>query len=87
MEVEANDDYDFIPGTPPHKKVILVYMLFLVNLALLQTTKEPWTEITVACTQKLFYFSFRYFRIPRGFCFYHAHSTDFEKKIEGLWTG
>ena len=29
MEVEANDDYDFIPGTPPHKKVILVYMLFL----------------------------------------------------------
>ena len=38
MEVEANDDYDFIPGTPPHKKVILVYMLFLVNLAILQTT-------------------------------------------------
>ena len=24
MEVEADDDYDFIPGTPPHKKVIPV---------------------------------------------------------------
>ena len=24
---------------------------------------------------------------PRFFLFYHAHSTDFEKKIEGLWTG
>ena len=43
MEVEANDDYDFIPGTPPHKKVILVYELFMVNLAILQTTKEPRT--------------------------------------------
>ena len=51
MEVEANDEYDFIPGTPPHKKVILGYMLFLVNLAVLQTTKEPRTEITVANPQ------------------------------------
>ena len=25
MEVEADDDYDFIPGTPPHKKVIPVW--------------------------------------------------------------
>ena len=29
MEVEDNDDYDFIPATPPHKKVILVYMLLV----------------------------------------------------------
>ena len=82
MEVEANDDYDFIPGTPPHKKVILVHMLFLDNLAIQQTTKEPRIKITVTCTQTLFYFSFRYFRIPR--VFYHARSTDFEEKIEGL---
>ena len=30
MEVEADNDYDFIPGTPPHKKVILVCMWFPV---------------------------------------------------------
>ena len=84
MEVEANDDYDFIPGTPPHKKVILVYMLFLVNLAILQTTKD-WDYCSLYT--EVFFFSFRYFRIPRGFCFCHAHTTDFEEKIEGLWTG
>ena len=84
MEVEANDDYDFIPGTPPHKKVILVYMLFLVNIAILQTTKEPRTEITVACTQKFFFFLFVIFESPAVFVFYHAHSTDCGEKIEGL---
>ena len=25
-------------------------------------------------------------QIPRGFCFYHARSTDFEEKLEGLWS-
>ena len=77
-----------------------------------------------ACTQTLFYFSFRSFRkhrharergehasaereeekyifsfphpypfalavnkAPAVFIFYHARSTDFEEKIEGLWTG
>ena len=25
--------------------------------------------------------------IPRGFIFYHVRLTDFEEKIEGLWTG
>ena len=73
MEVEANDDYDFIPGTPPHKKVILVYMLFLVNLAILQTTKEPRTEITVACTQKFFFFFSLFSNPPRFLFLSRAH--------------
>ena len=25
-------------------------------------------------------------KFPRGFIFYHASSTDFEEKMEGLWT-
>ena len=69
----------------------------------------------LACTQMLFYFSFRslhkhqrgrrwrkktvFFFLhpyplvlavnnsPAVFVFYHAGSTDFEEKIEGLWTG
>ena len=43
-----------------------------------------FTEL--ACTQT-FYFSFRFFflavnKSPAVFIFYHAYSTDFEKKIE-----
>ena len=43
----------------------------------------------LACTQTLFYFSFRSFRRHRSinplrFIFYHARSTDFEKKNEGV---
>ena len=43
----------------------------------------------LACTQTLFYFSFRSFgKHQRArFIFYHARLTDFEKKMEGLWTG
>ena len=55
-----------------------------------------------ACTQTLFYFSFRSFfsfssasidplamavnKSQAVFIFYHGRSTDFEEKIEGLWT-
>ena len=24
MDVDADEDYDFVPGTPPHKKVLCV---------------------------------------------------------------
>ena len=74
-------------------------------------------SMELACTQTLFYFSYRYFGKHRGarerarkenkelsssptttrlrwrsinplpFIFYHPRSTDFEEKIEGLWTG
>ena len=81
-----------------------------------------YTIPKLACTQTLFYFSFRSFGkhrrarkrgehaseaserekefffptptplrcrsiTPPRFIFYHACSTDFEEKIEGLWTG
>ena len=50
----------------------------------------------IACTQTLFYFSFRSFRkhqrerelavskSPPVYIFYHARSTDFQEKIESL---
>ena len=44
----------------------------------------------IACTQTLFYLSFPLRRRsinPPRFFFYHARSTDFEDKIEGLGTG
>ena len=51
--------------------------------------------IAVACTQTLFYFSFRSFgkhrrvreRGEHASEANHTRSTDFEEKIEGLWTG
>ena len=27
MDVDADEDYDFVPGTPPHKKVLCVNVL------------------------------------------------------------
>ena len=40
----------------------------------------------LACTQTLFYFSFRFFflAVNKSPAVYLARSTDFEKKIEGL---
>ena len=42
--------------------------------------------------EELFFFSttlnpLRWRSSPEDFIFYHAHLTDFEEKIEGLWTG
>ena len=30
MDVDADEDYDFVPGTPPHKKVVCVKISFTV---------------------------------------------------------
>lgn len=34
MDVVVDDDYDFIPGTPPHKKVMRAINVLCANLDL-----------------------------------------------------
>ena len=48
------------------------------------TSPELWIFTNLYTEVVLFFFSFK---SPAVFIFYHARSTDFEDKIEGLWTG
>ena len=48
------------------------------------TSPELWIFTSLYTEVVLFFISFK---SPAVFIFYHARSTDFEQKIEGLWTG
>ena len=58
----------------PYTDVALFFFLFFSKNLL--SPPPPPTTLRWRSTNPL-----------RFFLFYHAHSTDFEKKIEGLWTG
>lgn len=45
MDVDADEDYDFVPGTPPHKKVLCVNVITYSLLSLDFTIENLSTEL------------------------------------------
>lgn len=45
MDVDADEDYDFVPGTPPHKKVLCVNVFTYSLLSLDFTIENLSTEL------------------------------------------